>query len=396
MSKDPFFSEPRRSGTVSLGCGTLILIAIIVAIFGRSGDANRVERVLLTVQYDLQDRAGRSRRRRRNCGRCARRLKACGRKSSVGRFRRSVRAHSEQRGPLAMIRVRDLRVDFDNVCAVHDLTLEIGAGEVCGLIGPNGAGKTTTMRAMVGLLEPTYGEVRVAGVDMREHPRDATRLIGFMPDFPPMYDDLKCWEFLDLFAASYFVPRAGRRDAVERALDLVGLMEKRDAFVGTLSRGMRQRLMLGKTLIPDPQVLLLDEPASGMDPHGRIALKHILRQLGSAGKTVVISSHILAEMTDFCTAMAIMQRGRMVINGSIDEIRERVMEGFVLLIEVLAGADAFDRIVSEDSNSGEVELRDGLRAVHYRGTPEQASDLLAALDSWGGADRIVFATARGP
>ena len=245
-----------------------------------------------------------------------------------------------------MIRVRELRVDYDEVCAVHDLSLEVGPGQVCGLIGPNGAGKTTTMRAMLGLIQPTYGEIEVAGVDMRERPRDACRLVGFMPDFPPMHEDLKCWEFLDLFAASYFVPKKERASGRSReSLELVELTEKRNAFVVELSRGMRQRLMLAKTLIPDPQVLMLDEPASGMDPHGRISLKNILIKLGARGKTILISSHILAEMTEFCTSMAIMERGRMVVSGTIDEIRDRVMEGMVLLVEVRDGQETFERII---------------------------------------------------
>src|SRR3954471_3198476 len=130
-----------------------------------------------------------------------------------------------------MIRVRDLRVDYDDVCAVRDLSLEVGPGEVCGLIGPNGAGKTTTMRAMLGLIEPTYGEIELAGVDVREHPREAVRHVGFMPDFPPMYDDLLVWEFLDLFAASYNIPRRQRRAVIDRHLELVGLTEKRHTLV---------------------------------------------------------------------------------------------------------------------------------------------------------------------
>src|SRR3954470_11224249 len=156
-----------------------------------------------------------------------------------------------------MIRVRDLRIDYDSVCAVRDLSLDVGPGEVCGLIGPNGAGKTTTMRAMLGLIEPTYGEISMAGVDMREPPRDANRFVGFMPDNPPMYDDLKCWEFLDLFAASYGIPKPDRRRIVAEHLELVGLTAKSDEMVKVLSRGMRQRLMLAKTLIPDPKVLML-------------------------------------------------------------------------------------------------------------------------------------------
>lgn len=278
-----------------------------------------------------------------------------------------------------MIRVRDLRVDYENVCAVKDLSLEVGPGQVCGLIGPNGAGKTTTMRALLGLLQPTYGEVEIAGVDMRERPRDACRLVGFMPDFPPLHEDLKCWEFLDLFAASYFVPKPERARVVTEHLELVGLSDKRNSLCVELSRGMRQRLTLAKTLIPDPQVLFLDEPASGMDPHGRIALKNILKDLGRKGKTILISSHILSEMTEFCTSMAIMERGRMVVSGTIDAIREKVMEGMILLVEVLGDASVFERIAREDPNAGEVEHRDGAYAIHYRGTAEQASELLTRL-----------------
>ena len=278
-----------------------------------------------------------------------------------------------------MIRVQDLRIDYDTVCAVRDLSLEVGPGEVCGLIGPNGAGKTTTMLAMLGLIEPTYGLIELAGVDMRERPRDACRAVGFMPDFPPMYDDLMCWEFLDLFAASYFVPRPARRDLVDRSLALVGLTEKRSAMVIELSRGMRQRLMLAKTLIPDPQVLMLDEPASGLDPQGRIDLKNIVKGLAAAGKTVLISSHILAEMSEFCTAVAIMERGRMVVSGTIAEVQERVMGGAVVVIEVLGDAAALESIVASDPLAGPLERAGGTFAIRYGGGDLEASDLLAAL-----------------
>jgi ABC-2 type transport system ATP-binding protein len=284
-----------------------------------------------------------------------------------------------------MIRVRDLRVDYDTVCAVRDLSLDVGPGEVCGLIGPNGAGKTTTMLAILGLIEPTYGTIELAGVDMRERPRDACRAVGFMPDFPPMYDDLQCWEFLDLFAASYSVPRAARPELIDRALNLVGLTEKRQAMIVQLSRGMRQRLMLAKTLIPDPQVLMLDEPASGLDPQGRIDLKNVLKELAARGKTVLISSHILAEMSEFCTAVAIMERGRMVLSGTIAEVQERIMGGSVLLIEVLgdASARALEAIVASDTLAGSVERVNGAFAIPYRGDADAASALLAALVQGG-------------
>ena len=278
-----------------------------------------------------------------------------------------------------MIRVRDLRVDYDTTCAVSDLSLDVGPGEVCGLIGPNGAGKTTTMRAMLGLIEPTYGEIELAGVDMRERSRDACRAVGFMPDFPPMYDDLMCWEFLDLFAASYFIPRSERPAMIDRALVMVGLAEKRHAMVVELSRGMRQRLMLAKTLIPDPQVYLFDEPASGLDPQGRIDLKNVLKALAAEGKTVLISSHILAEMSEFCTSVAIMERGRMVVSGTIAEIQRRVMGEAVLVVEVLGDPGPLHAIVAADPLAGPLEHVNGTVLIPYGGDAEQSSDLLAAL-----------------
>jgi ABC-2 type transport system ATP-binding protein len=279
-----------------------------------------------------------------------------------------------------MIRVKDLRVDYDNVCAVRDLSLEVGAGEVCGLIGPNGAGKTTTMRAMIGLLEPTYGEIHMGGVDMREHPRDANKLVGFMPDFPPMYDDLKCWEFLDLFAASYGLPRSVRPSAIERLMGVVGLSEKYESFVVELSRGMRQRLMLAKTLIPDPQILILDEPASGVDPQGRIDLKNVIRSQAAVGKAILISSHILSEMQEFCTSVAIMQKGQMIVSGKIDEVNARVMGTAYLSVDVLDGLEAFLRVVESDGRAGLVERKNGTAyEFPFEGGPDAAADLLATL-----------------
>jgi ABC-2 type transport system ATP-binding protein len=279
-----------------------------------------------------------------------------------------------------MIRIKDLRVDYDDFCAVKDLSLEVGPGEVCGLIGPNGAGKTTTMRAMLGLLEPTYGEIEVMGVDVRERPKDVCRIIGFMPDFPPVYEDLLVWEFLDLFAASYGLDRRRRRHAVADYLDLVGLTEKRESMVVELSRGMRQRMMLAKTLIPEPQVLLLDEPASGVDPQGRIDLKNILRRLAEQRKTVLISSHILAEMNEFCTAVAIMEKGRMIVGGRIDEVNQRVMGDSFLAVDVLGDPELFRRIVDLDGRAGPIEKKgEGSYEFRFRGDAEAASDLLATL-----------------
>ena len=283
-----------------------------------------------------------------------------------------------------MLSIRDLRVDYDDFCAVSDLSLEIGPGEVCGLIGPNGAGKTTTMRTVLGLVEPTYGEVRILGVGVHEERELVGRAVGFMPDFPPVYEDLKVWEFLDLFAASYRIPRRARRVAVERHLEMVGLADKRDTVVTGLSRGMRQRMMLAKTLIPDPDVLLLDEPASGVDPQGRIDLKKILKRLSAEGKAVLISSHILAEMNEFCTSVAIMERGRMVVAGRIDEVNRQIMGDATLAVEILDGLDAFLHLVDEDPHAGPVAVLDGnVREFRYRGDAAAAADLLGRLVAAG-------------
>jgi ABC-2 type transport system ATP-binding protein len=289
-----------------------------------------------------------------------------------------------------MIRVRDLRVDYDTVCAVRDLDLDIAPGHVYGLIGPNGAGKTTTMRAILGLLEPTYGDIHVGDVDIRENPEDGSRLIGFMPDFPPIYDDLMVWEFLDLFAASYYIPWPKRRDVIDEYLNLVDLEEKREAFLPELSRGMRQRLMLAKTLLPDPQVLMLDEPASGMDPHGRADLRNILKKLSARGKTVLVSSHILAEMNEFCTAIGIMERGRMVVSGTVEEVSRQVMGLAMLSIEILDKQDALKAILRHDRLAGALEeLAANRFEFSYDGEPHHVSELLARLVA-GGVPIVAF------
>src|SRR5262245_1920829 len=283
-----------------------------------------------------------------------------------------------------MIRIKDLRVDYDDLCAVKDLSLEVGPGEVCGLIGPNGAGKTTTMRAMLGLLEPTYGEIEVCGVDVRERPKDVCRIMGFMPDFPPVYEDLMVWEFLDLFAASYGLDPSQRRHAIADHLEMVGLTEKREAMVGELSRGMRQRMMLAKTLIPDPHVFLLDEPASGIDPQGRIQLKNILRRLAEEKKTVLISSHILSEMNEFCTSVVIMEKGQIVIGGRIDEVNQRVLGDSFLTVEVLGEVELFQWVVGADDRAGPIESKgNGSYEFRFRGDAQAASELLASLVQQG-------------
>ncbi len=217
------------------------------------------------------------------------------------------------------IDIRELRVDYGNFVAVQDLSLTVPAGEIFGLVGPNGAGKTSTFKVLATLAEPTYGDVSLCGVDIREKPEEARRLLGYMPDLAPVPSDLKVWEFLDMFATCHGVPNPRRR--VVECLEKVQLTDKADVFCKSLSRGMTQRLVLAKTLLHRPRVLILDEPASGMDPLSRLGLRETLRELVVDGSTVIVSSHILTELSEMCTTLGIMKHGRMLASGTADEIR---------------------------------------------------------------------------
>jgi len=223
-----------------------------------------------------------------------------------------------------MISIRSLRVDYEDITAVDDLNLEIPVGYICGLVGPNGAGKTSTIKALAGIIQPTYGEIKINGTDFELFREQALQSLGYMPDFSPVYENLKVWEFLDVFAAAYLIDRGKRLDRVEYWMRRVNLTDKRNSYVRDLSRGMRQRLVLAKTLLHDPKVLLLDEPASGLDPIARKEMRILLKEVAQEGKTILISSHILTELSDFCTAIAIMEKGRLVVSGSIEEIRTRI------------------------------------------------------------------------
>ena len=219
-----------------------------------------------------------------------------------------------------MIEVTDLTKRYRRVIAVDHMSLTVPAGAIYGLIGRNGAGKTTTMRIISTLLHPTSGRVRVGGHDVMVEPGKVRRLLGYMPDFFGVYDDLKVWEYLDFYAATEGVPARRRPGMVSDLLELVDLAPKREEYVDSLSRGMKQRLCLAHTLVHDPQVLILDEPASGLDPRARIEMRELLKELRTMGKTIVISSHILSELADLCTHIGIVEGGKMVVSGTLDEV----------------------------------------------------------------------------
>lgn len=237
-----------------------------------------------------------------------------------------------------VIRTAHLRKEYDETVALKNLFLEVEEGSIYGLIGPNGAGKTTLLRILATLLEPTYGEVEVAGINILEEPEEAHPYIGFMSDRFSLYEDLKVWEYLDHFGRCYGILPGKRAKLIEETLELVGLTSRRDALISSLSRGMRQRLCFARTLLHQPKILLLDEPASGIDPAGRIEFRELLKELGRAGCTILISSHILTEMTDFCTHIGIIEKGELLISGPVEYVFQQLHGGLVLRVTVLDGA----------------------------------------------------------
>ena len=234
-----------------------------------------------------------------------------------------------------LVETRNLTKLYGRLAAVRDLTLTIERGAIYGFIGPNGAGKTTTMRILATLLAATRGAAWVAGHPVDGDPRPVRAAIGYMPDFFGVYDNMKVWEYLDFFAASYYVPRARRPGIIRDLLALVELDGKRDAYVEELSRGMKQRLALARTLVHDPQLLILDEPASGLDPRARIELRELLKELRLLGKTILISSHILTELAEMCTHIGIIERGQLLISGEVGAILQRLQPARTIAIRVL-------------------------------------------------------------
>jgi ABC-2 type transport system ATP-binding protein len=241
----------------------------------------------------------------------------------------------------AAVRTSGLERRYGPVVAVGGVDLEIGEREIFGLVGPNGAGKTTTIRMLATSLVPSAGEAAICGLDVVSQPDAVRRIVGYMPDTFGVYDDLRVWEYLDFYAHCHGIASRDRRRVVTDLLELVDLADRRDSYVQALSRGMQQRLCLAHALVGDPQVLLLDEPASGLDPRARAELRELLRELRAMGKTIVISSHILPELEELCTGIAIIDRGRVLAAGPIEAIEARFRRGAVVRMRV--AGDSGDR-----------------------------------------------------
>jgi len=284
-----------------------------------------------------------------------------------------------------MISIKELRVDYDRLIAVNNVDLAVRSGEILGLVGPNGAGKTSLIKAAVGLIEPVRGRVVLGGVDMSRAPEEGWRRLGYMPDFSPVYEELTVSEYLDVFAAAYGIPRRDRIQRCKYWAERVNLHTKWNDRIHDLSRGMRQRLVFAKTLLPEPDILFLDEPASGMDPLGRIDLREILKEKAENGTAVLISSHILSEMDSLCTALAVMEKGRILVSGTLEEIRTALHSQNRLHIQILPPVEsALTLLETWPGISGlQPEEIGGLYSARFSGDKDAAAALLVALHEAG-------------
>lgn len=274
-----------------------------------------------------------------------------------------------------MIETIKLTKRYGNLIAANEISIKLNQGDVFGFIGPNGSGKTTTMRMIATLLNPDYGECYVCGKSIYTNPEEIRRLVGYMPDFFGVYDDMTVLEYLEFFATTYRINGPQRRKICEEKLDLVDMGFKRDAMVNQLSRGQTQRIGLARTLLHEPEVLLLDEPASGLDPRARIEMRKLLKRLGEMNKTVIVSSHILPELADVCTRVGIIEKGNMLVDDYVADVMKKAREAVMLEIKVTENQEQAAALLEQHDLIREVTMQgDTIFATLHPGT-EDYSDL---------------------
>lgn len=279
-------------------------------------------------------------------------------------------------GEKIMLVIENLVKNYGKFKAVDDLSLEIGKGHIYGFVGANGAGKTTTMKIVAGLLKPTSGKVVIDGIDILENPVSFKDKIGYMPDFFGVYDDLKVTEYMDFYSGVYGVEKSQRPALTDQLLELVNLTEKKEFYVDDLSRGMKQRLCLARSLIHNPELLILDEPASGLDPKARVEMKEVLKELRDLGKTILISSHILPELAELCTSIGIIEKGKMVISGTVEEILKKTSQKKILRIKVLGEMEGAVKLLKEQPSIDSVNVHNDYLEADFNGTDEIMAEIL--------------------
>ncbi|MBI3098368.1 MAG: ABC transporter ATP-binding protein [Planctomycetes bacterium] len=278
-----------------------------------------------------------------------------------------------------MIEIRSLGKMYGRMWAVKDLSLSVAKGDIYGFIGPNGAGKTTTIRCLATLLKPSAGDATVCGHSIVRTPKNVRPLIGYMPDTFGVYEEMLVGEYLEFFAAAYKVPREARKKTVDDVLALTDLGSKRDVLIATLSRGMQQRLGLARVLVHNPEVLLLDEPASGLDPRARVEVRELVKELGRMGKTILVSSHILHELGDLCNKIAIIERGALLYAGPVAEAVQKMRGGTHVMVKVDDRPEQAADLLLSQPGVTVVQPHDGMLRVQYTGDPGDVWKLSEAL-----------------
>ncbi len=284
-----------------------------------------------------------------------------------------------------IIDIQNLTITYNGRRAVDDLSLTVEEGDIFGFVGPNGAGKTSTIRVMATLLEPKVGDILIGGESVKTNPIAVQNMIGYMPDVFGVYNDMQVWEYLDFFGACYNLPESERKVLIGDLLELVDLTKRRDDKVQQLSQGLKQRLSLARTLLHDPEVLILDEPASGLDPRARVEIRELLRELSKMGKTIFFSTHILADVTEICTRVGILEAGKLVAYGAIDDLQKQLIPTRKMQISVLGDGDAAVTLLNKHHLITNVIPLESTRTtqseIHFdfNGTPEEISALLAEL-----------------
>jgi ABC-2 type transport system ATP-binding protein len=282
-----------------------------------------------------------------------------------------------------MLELIDFGKDYGDLRAVERLNLKIEAGEMFGFIGPNGAGKSTTIRFLATLLKASRGEGIVNGFSVTRQPMEVRKSIGYMPDNFGVYDGMKVWEFLDFFAVAYGIGKTQRKQTIADVLELLDLVNKRNDYVNGLSRGMKQRLCLAKTLVHDPPVLILDEPTSGLDPRARIEVKALLKELRRMGKTILISSHILTELADCCTSIGILEQGQLLMHGPIHEVYRRIRGNRMVDVRFTDKMDIGLAILRSSPHTRNVEVEDHRALVELETDDAGVAELLQQLIAQG-------------
>ena len=282
-----------------------------------------------------------------------------------------------------MIELINFGKKYGDFTAVEGLNLKIETGEMFGFIGPNGAGKSTTIRFLATLLKATFGEGLVNGHSVTKDPLSVRRSVGYMPDNFGVYDGMKVWEFLDFFAVAYQIGKSKRKQVITDVLELLDLAHKRDDFVNGLSRGMKQRLCLAKTLVHDPPVLILDEPASGLDPRARLEVKALLKELRRMGKTILISSHILTELADCCTSIGIIERGQLLMHGPIAEVYRQIRGNRIVEIKCIDKMEAALSLVRSAPQTLDVQLDNGVITAEFAASDEEVAAILRQMVTQG-------------